>query len=73
VRNIARELKSDAPQDDSVLRAALKELRGSALLDEIDRRRVTIDKAVAEGRSFERHAEAAQFQPAVGVSSTKCS
>ena len=66
VRNIARELKSDAPQDDSVLRAALKEPAEVALLDEIDRRRVSIDKAVAEGRDFRAaYAEAAQFQPAV--------
>lgn len=67
VRNIARELKGAAAEDgDQALRAALKEPAEVALLDDIDRRRVAIDRAVADGRDFRAaYAEAAQCQPAV--------
>jgi glycyl-tRNA synthetase beta chain len=66
VRNIARELTEPAPASDQKLRASLQEAAEKSLLDEIERRRVVIDRAVADGRDFhEAYAEAAQFQPAV--------
>jgi glycyl-tRNA synthetase beta chain len=66
VRNIARELTDAEPMDEASLRGALKEPAELALLDEIARRRVAIDRAVQTGQEFSAaYAEAAQFQVAV--------
>jgi glycyl-tRNA synthetase beta chain len=63
VRNIARE----APETgDGDLRAALREPAEIALLDEIDRRRPVIERAVQSGGDYQAaYAEAAAFEPAV--------
>jgi glycyl-tRNA synthetase beta chain len=66
VRNIARELKTADAVDPARLRAALKEPAELALLDEIEHRRIAIDRAVATGQDFRSaYTEAAQVQPAV--------
>jgi glycyl-tRNA synthetase beta chain len=66
VRNIARELKSDAPIDLAALRGRLKEPAEVALLDEIERRGPAIDRAVAAGSGYQAaYTEAAGFEPAV--------
>jgi glycyl-tRNA synthetase beta chain len=66
VRNIARELKDEAPIDAGAVRSALKEPAEIALFEEVERRAAAIDRAVREGRDFRTaYSEAAQFQPAV--------
>jgi len=66
VRNIARELAGDAMPDPQAIRSQLQEPVEKALLEEIERRSVAIDRAVTNGRDFRAaYAEAAEFQPAV--------
>jgi glycyl-tRNA synthetase beta chain len=66
VRNIARELKDATPMSDDALRSRLQEPAEIALFEEIQRRRILIDRAVEDGRYFRgANIEAAQFQPAV--------
>ena len=61
VRNIARELPPDASEDLS----ALKEAAEIALREEIERRQLAIESAIAAGDYRRAFAEAAKFGPSV--------
>jgi len=66
VRNIAREFEAETAGTDASWAKVLKESAERALVEEIGRRRKTIDSAVASGTGYrEAYAEAAAFEPAV--------